>query len=170
MSKFIVVKEAPKTLEKGEIVIGQPDFMEQIVANTKKAPKRKQTAVNHLREVLGAIGLKYDPTFNVFKVRLVDYTGLPFNDNNDLSAIITKILKKEYAVMFDKVLEHTLKNRPMNTKLIYYVGDFTTSGPFYQAGLDLIQEKEIESYMTGKPPKIVGKPAITDAEAKVTNG
>jgi len=165
MAKFVVVNQAPATLEKGEIVIGQPDFMDQIVANQKKAPKHKQTAINHLREVLNSIGQAYDPDMNVFKIRLINYEGLPFKDNTELSLIVNRILRTEYPAIFDKYLEYQLKNRPMNTKLVYYVGNFNTTGPFYKAGLDLIEEKDVEAYMTGKPKKTVGKPAITDEEA-----
>jgi len=166
MAKFVVVNEAPQTLEKGEIVINQADFSEQIVANQKKAPRKKQTGLNHLREVLNSIGVKYDPDMNVFKIRLVNYEGLPYADEAEFSAIVTRILKNEYPVIFDKVLEYQLKNRPMNTKLIYYVGDFNSTGPFYKNGLDPIDLKDVESYMTGKPKKVVGKPAVTNAEAK----
>lgn len=166
MAKFVVVKQAPETLEKGEMVIRQPDFMEQIIANQKKAPKHKQTAINHLREVLNSIGQKYDQDMNVFKIKLVNYEGLPVNDNNDISAVVVRILRTEYPAMFDRYLDHELKNRPLNTKLIYYVGNFSTTGPFYKAGVDLIEESDVESYMTGKPKKTVGKPAITKEEAQ----
>jgi hypothetical protein len=166
MAKFVVVKQAPTTLDKGEFVIKQPDFMEQIVANQKKAPKHNQTAINHLREVLNSIGVKYDPEMNVFKIRLLNYEGLAFKNNDDMSAIVVRILRNEYPKVFDKVIEHELKNRPTNTKLVYYVGDFNTASPFYNAGLDLLDEKDIESYMTGKPKKVVGKPAITKEEAQ----
>jgi len=164
MSKFVIVKEAPTTLDKGAIVIGQPSFMEQVVENQKKAPKHHQTGVNHLREVLNSIGKKYDPDMNVFKIRLVNYAGLAFKDNEDLSNIINNILRAEYPVILDKYLEYQLKNRPMNTKLIYYVGDLTATTPFYSAGIDLIDEKDVESYMTGKPKKTVGKPAVANEE------
>ena len=169
MAKFVVVNKAPETLEKGEIVIGQPDFAEQITANQKKAPRLKQTGLNHLREVLNSIGVKYDPEMNVFKIRLVNYEGVAYKDEAEFSSIISRILKNEYPVIFDKVLEHQLKNRPMNTKLVYYVGDFNSTGPFYKAGLDLIEQKDVESYMTGKPKKVVGKPAVTNEEAE-SNG
>ena len=166
MAKFTVVNEAPATLEKGEVVIGQPDFMEQILANQKKAPRHHQTALNHLREVLNSIAQKYDPEMNVFKIKLFNYEGLAFKNNDDLSTIIVRLLKHEYPAVFDKYLEHQLKNRPTNTKLVYYVGDFNSTGPFYRAGLDLIEGKDIEAYMTGKPKKTVGKPAITNEEAE----
>lgn len=166
MSKFVVVKEAPKTLEKGEMVIVQPTFLSEIEQNHRKAPKHKQTAINHLREVLNAIGQKYDQDMNVFKMRLVNYEGRAYKDNDELSAIVVSLLRSEYPQIFDKYVEHELKNRPLNTKLVYYVGDFNTTGPFYKAGLDLLENKDIESYMTGKPKKVVGKPAVTNAEAE----
>lgn len=165
MAKFVVVKEAPATLEKGEIVITQPTFLNEIEANIRKAPKHKQTAINHLREVLNTIGQKYDQEMNVFKMRLVNYEGRAYKDNNELSAILVAMLRSEYPQIFDRYLDYELKNRPLNTKLVYYVGDFNTTGPFYKAGLDLLDNKEVESYMTGKPKKVVGKPAVTNEEA-----
>jgi hypothetical protein len=48
--------------------------------------------------------------------------------------------------------------------LIYYVGNFNTTKPFYDAGLDLLEAKDVEGYMTGRPKKVVGKPAITNEE------
>lgn len=165
MAKFVVVKEAPATLEKGEIVITQPTFLNEIEANIRKAPKHKQTAINHLREVLNTIGQKYDQEMNVFKMRLVNYEGRAYKDNNELSAILVAMLRSEYPQIFDRYLDYELKNRPLNTKLVYYVGDFNTTGPFYKAGLDLLDNKEVESYLTGKPKKVVGKPAVTNEEA-----
>lgn len=166
MAKFAVVSKAPSTLEKGEVVIGQPTFLDEIKANANKAPKHKQTALNHLREVINSIGYRYDQEMNVYKINLTNFNGLAYNTDDDLSAIVTRILKQEYPVIFDKYLDHELRNRPINTKLVYYVGDFNSTGPFYKAGLDLIEMKDVESYMTGKPKKTVGKPAITKEEAE----
>jgi len=165
MAKFVIVKQAPAVLERGEVVINQPNFLEQVVANVKKAPKHRQTAVNHLREVLMSIAEKYDQEMDVLKINLSNYRGLPFNTNEDLSDILVRILKTGYPKIFDKCLEHQLKNRPMSTKLVYYVGELNTTKPFYDAGLDMIEEKDIADYMSGKPKKIVGKPAISNKEA-----
>jgi len=165
MAKFIVVKEIPKNLGKGEIVIDQPTFLDQIRENAKKAPRVKQTAINHLREVINAIGVKFDPELNVFKFKLVNYEGLPYKDEIEFSKILNRILRTEYPQIFEKYLEYQLKNRPMGTKLVYYIGDFGSTGPFYSAGLDLLEEKDLESYLTGTPKKTVGKPAVTNKEA-----
>ena len=165
MAKFVVVKQAPQKLERGEYVINQPNFMEQVVANVNKAPKHKQTAINNLREVLGSIAEKYYKEMNVFKIKLLNYQGLSFNTNEDISAIIVRILTNEYPQVFSKCLEYQIKSRPMATKLIYYVGNVVDTKPFFDAGLDMIDEDEIESYLTGKPKRVVGKPAITNEEA-----
>lgn len=166
MSKFVVVKEAPKKLEKGEIVISPPDFIEEIRANSRRAPRLKQTGVNHLREILNTIADKYDNEMNTMKFKLVNYEGIAYNDDADLSAIILRILQDERPSLFDRYLDHQIKSRPINTKLVYYLGSFNSTTPFYKNGLDLLEEKDIESYMTGKPKKVVGKPAITKEEAE----
>ena len=168
MAKFVVVNEDylnGTEQEKGTVVIKQPDFLEQIEANARKAPKNNQTAVNHLREVLSSIAEKYDQEMNVYKINLTNYIGLPFKTNQDLSAIFTRILKDQYPAIFGKYLEATIKARPMNTKLIYYVGNLNSATPFYQAGLDLLDQKDVQDYLSGKPKKVVGKPAITNEEA-----
>lgn len=170
MSKFVVVNQAPATLEKGEIVIAEPNFLEQVTANNKKAPRTKQTAVNHLREILQTISGKYDPELNAMRVKLVNYTGLPYANDQELAAIVTRILKTEHPTTFEKVLDYDIASRPSNTKLIYFVGNFANSSAFFRAGIDQIDEKDVESYMTGKPKKTVGKPAITNEEAKERGG
>lgn len=165
MAKFVVVSKAPEKLEKGEIVINQPNFIEQIEANKQKAPRNHLTAVNHLREILQSVGVKYDAELNAMRIKLVNYIGLPFKDNSDLSTIVVKILKNEHPGVFQKVLEYDLGHRPSHTKLVYYVGDSAYCEPFFKAGLDSIDEKDVESYLTGKPKKTVGKPAVTDEDA-----
>ena len=168
MAKFVVVNSAPEKLEKGEVVITQPTFLEQIRENSRKAPKNKQTGINHLREIVQAVSLKYDQELNVFKIPMHKYEGVPFANETDLSNIVVNMLKTEYPTVFDKYIEHELKNRPINTKLVYFVGNFTETSAFYKMGLDLIELKDVESYMTGKPKKVVGKPAVTKEE--VENG
>lgn len=169
MAKFVVVKNAPEKLEKGEIIINPPNFLEQIKDNARKAPKRQQTAINHLREILNSIATKYDQEMNVMKFKLVNYEGVAYANDEELSVILMRILKTEYPQVMDRYLDHELKSRPMGTKLVYYTGDFTSTGPFYKAGLDLLEEKDLDSFLTGKPKKTVGKPAITKEEA-ATNG
>ncbi len=162
MTKFVVVNEAPAEVPKGEVVINFPNFMEQIELNARKAPRHKQTAVNHLREILNSIAEKYDHDMNPMGIKLVNYLGLPFQTNEDISKLMVRILKNEYPAIFDKALAYEIAKRPMNTKLVYFVGDFTQTKAFYEAGLDLIEHKDVEHYLSGKPKKTVGKPAVTN--------
>ncbi len=166
MAKFVVVKEAPatETLGKGEIVISPPTFLAEIVANVRKEPRKKQTAINHLREVLNSIATRYDQDMNVMKFKLVNYEGVPYANDEELSAIVVRILQNERPETLERYLDAQIKARPMNTKLVYYTGPFNTTTPFYKNGLDLIEEKDLESYLTGKPKKVVGKPAVTKEE------
>ena len=166
MAKFTIVKAVPKELDKGTFVVQYPDFAAEIEANVRKSPKNGQTAVHHLREILGSIAEKYDHDMNIMRVNLTNYIGLPFANTQELSAIVVRILEDQYPTIFGKYLDSALKARPMNTKLVYYVGNLTSATPFYSAGLDLLDEKEVESYLSGKPKKVVGKPAITNEEAK----
>lgn len=166
MSKFVSVKNAPTTLRKGEVVLQSPDFLEQIRACAHKAAKKNLTGINHLREILNAIQQKYETDLNIFKVPLSQYEGLPFEDENDLSRIIIRMLKKERPVIFEKVLEYNIKNRPFGSKLIYYVGDWGDTGAFTKNGIDFIEEREVEEYLGLKPKKIVGKPAVTKEQSE----
>lgn len=166
MSKYTIATKAPATLRKGEVLIQEPDFLEQIRACAHKAAKKSVTGVNHLRDILNAIRQKYDPDLNIFKVPLSQYEGLPFKHENDLSKIVIRMLKKECPGVFEKVLEYNIKNRPHGAKLIYYVGDFGDTGVFTRNGIDFIEEKDVDEYLGLKPKKVVGKPAVTKKESE----
>jgi hypothetical protein len=166
MSKFVIVKTVPTTLRKGEAVLESPSFLEQIRASAHKAAKKNQTGLNHLRDILNGIQQKYETDLNIFKVPLSQYEGLPFNNETELSRIVIRLLKKERPIVFEKVLEYNIKNRPYGAKLLYYVGDFGDTGPFFRNGIDQIEEKDVDEYLGLKPKKIVGKPAITKEESE----
>lgn len=166
MSKFVMVKTAPATLRKGEMVIGSPDFLEQIRACTHKASKKNITGINHLRDILNAIQQRYETDLNLFKIPLSQYEGLPFNNENELSNIIIRLLKSERPVVFEKVLEYNIKNRPFGSKLIYYVGHLGDTTPFFRNGIDMIDEKDVDVELGLKPKKVVGKPAVTKEESE----
>jgi hypothetical protein len=168
MSKFVLVKELPETLNKGEVAITEPNFMPEILQNMRKAPRVKNTAINHLREILNSIAVKYDQSMDVMRIRLHNYEGVPYSDDADLHKIIIKILSSEYPVVLEKYLDYQIKSRPMGTKLVYFSGALSACTPFYNNGLDLIEEKDVDSYLSGKPKKVVGKPAITKEQAELT--
>lgn len=166
MSKFVIVKTTPTNLRKGEVVLESPSFLEQIRANTHKAAKKNLTGINHLRDILNSIQQKYEVDLGIFKVPLSQYEGLLFNNEDELNEIILRMLKKERPFIFESVLEYNIKNRPFGTKLIYYVGNLDGTGPFFKAGIDMIDEKDVDVELGLKPKKIVGKPAVSKEESE----
>jgi len=162
--KFICVKQAPETLRKHEYVIFMPDFLDEVRENYKRKGSTTVTRNKHLRHLIGSIGLKYGPeTFSPYTdVRTALYEGLPFSSDKDLSDILIHIFKKEYPKMFDHYIAYQIKKRPMETKVIYFVGDFLNSQAFTEAGFELIKEQDIDVILGLKAKKIIGKPAVFD--------
>lgn len=151
MSKFVVVKKAPATLNKGEIVISEPDFIEQVSSVTRKSgTNRTLTGLNQLRDILSAIQDKYGCDLDIFKIPLSRYEGLEYKSDEQLSRIISQLLKTERPESFEKFLEYNIQNRPYGTKLIYFIGGFRETGPFFKNGIDAIDEKEINKYLGRK--------------------
>lgn len=166
MAKFVVVKEAPAELRSGEVVITAPTFIEEVRQNMAKAPKGGHTAPNHLRYIVGSIGQKYDENLTAWTVRPNLFEGRPYANEHELAAIVVEMLQSQYPAIFNKYLEYQIKNRPVGTKLIYYVGDFGSTTAFFSNGIDHIEEKDIDTYLGLKPKKVVGRPAITKEEAE----
>ncbi len=167
MSKFVVVKQAPEKLEKGEYVLTMPNFLEEIRESHGKAGVRKLTGVNHLRAIAGLIGQRYAPEdFSPYKhVVPANFDGIPYSTDEDLSKVVLNMFMATYPQILDKYFDTKIKQRPFGTKLVYFVGDFLHTGNLQRNGLDQIDEKEVDVYMGRKEKKVRGKPAITDEEA-----
>lgn len=157
MSKFVNVSEAPKTLRPGEYVIEFPNFIEEIRENIKKAPRGNRTASNFLRSIAGSIGDKYDNNLTAWTVKTHNYEGHDYTNEHELSAIVCKMLKECYPAIFKKYLDHKIRTRPMNIKVIYYIGDWTQATPFFDNGIDNISVKDIDVELGLKPKKTFGK-------------
>lgn len=167
MARFVIVKTAPKALEKDCCVIPAPTFMPEIVASVGKKPLTKQLTPNYLRAVIGMIGAKYaDENFSALtSVNVSPYRGVPCEDNLQVEEVLFKIFQNSYPQIFDQFVEYHIKHRPHGTKLIYFLGDFTQSSKFTEYGMEQIKEKDVPVYLGYKKKKVVGKPAITDDEA-----
>ncbi len=161
-TKFVCVKVAPKHLNKDCIVISQPDFISEIEANKSREPRGNITASTHLRYIVGTIGERYDPELSAYSIRPHIFEGRKYDNDAQLSDIVTEMLKAQYPKVFDRYLDNQIRNRPINTKLIYYVGDFTTTTPFFSNGIDKIEEKDVDVFLGLKEKKTVGKPAVKD--------
>lgn len=166
MMKFVCVKEAPVELRKHEYTINMPDFMEEVKSNNNHKGSTNTTRNKHLRSLVSAIGFSYGPeTFNPYHVNISRYEGLAFDNNEDLSKILIRLFDKEYPAIFDSYIAKMIKERPAETKVIYFTGDFLKSRAFTEAGFELIKAKEVDVALGLKEAKVFGKPAITDKEA-----
>lgn len=169
MSKFVKVTEAPENLPSGCFVISAPSFLEEIKSCDKKRPKTGLMTPHYLREIIGTIALKYDSTetFNALtQVNVTHFKGIPFKDLNEVEEILNRAISANCPELFDMYVDYHIKKRPFGTKLIYFLGSHLNTGPFTRNGIDEIQAKEVDTYLGNKPKRKVGKPAITDKQAK----
>lgn len=168
MSKFVVVKQKPEELRKDEHVIEMPKFLDEIRSNATKAPRNGLVGANHLRAIAGSIGEKYDQNLTSWSIRPHLFEGRPFSTDEELSVIVLDMLASQYPTIVDSYLVDAVKRRPLGTKLVYFVGPFQKTMAFTMNGMDQIEEKDVDAYLGLKPKKVVGKPAVTNDEAKGT--
>ena len=147
MAKFKVVDKAPKELKDNELVIEQPDFVEEI--NTSKNQPRPingkhYTTLNHLRSIGGTIGELYDNDpntgFNPYSsIPFSHYVGIEFENAADLSTkVVVPMFEKHYPQIFFRYLDQKIKTRPKGTELIYFVGDEAKAEAFIANGIDKV--------------------------------
>jgi|SRR5581483_665890 len=167
MAKFVIVETAPTELRDGEYLIEMPDFIPEIrQASARRTDRKNITTPSYIRSMAQMIAIKYDQTFDPIRhIKAHNYDGLEYASDSDLSAIMNRVLEENYPAIFDRYIEHRLRDRPHGTKLVYFVGPHQKTGVFYQNGLDQIDAKDVDSYLGLKPRKTVGKPAVTKEEA-----
>lgn len=139
MTKFVVVSEEPKKLNEGECVVTLPNFFDEIKLNAGKAGRSNLTQLSHLKEVIGSVVNKYDPDNMMVvytNIAFGDYVGIPYEGNEGLSNIVSRIFTKNYPTIFHKAIDFQIKNRPVNTKLIYFVGPEEYTNVFLDNGID----------------------------------
>ena len=138
MSKFVVVKEAPKDLNKGEYVIDTPSFLPQINLHKTKKPRNGMTGSHYIRMIIDSIAQAYDPdNMTAYSVKAHNYEGRKFNSDEEMNAIVLQMLQADYPSVFAKYLDTKIKLRPSGTSLVYYV-DSGIQGQleiFYKNGL-----------------------------------
>lgn len=161
MAKFVVVKNKPKDLKKGEHVIERADFLPEIRQNSKNAARGGLTGVNHLRSIVGTIGKEYDPELTAYSIKPYLYEGRAYSSEEELSGIVVAMLREQYPKIFDRYLDKKIKERPFGTKLIYYVGDFLETGAFNLNGIDRIEERDIDAYMGNKKTKTASSDVVS---------
>jgi hypothetical protein len=169
MAKFLIVKEKPLELKKGEFVIDKPSFLEEIELNKNKASKNGLTGAYHLKVIADSIMQNYDPENAArFSARIHNFVGVPYKDDAELNDIVVKMFADANPEVFLKYVDKKIKTRPFGTTLVYYV-DSELKGAydlFYRHGLSDARDFDKKAGTDG-PKKTVGKPAITKEQAEL---
>lgn len=166
MSKFVVVKEAPKVLKDGEYLIDSPSFVEQIALHKSKKPRNGLTGSHYLRMIMDSISQAYDPeNTTAYSIKAHLYEGRKFETDEDMNAIMVQAIQNDCPSIFPKYLEAKIRNRPVGTQLVIYVDSKITNQYeiFYRNGFAEVMN---EPPQKPKSDKVVGKPAITKEEAE----
>ena len=166
MSKFVVVKQAPKELKKGEYLIDKPSFVKQIALHQSKKPRNGLTGSHYIRMVMDSIAQAYDPeNMTAYSVKAHKYEGIKFSSDEEFNDIIVRALTEDCPSVFPKYLEAQVRARPAGTEKVIYV-DSDIKGQyevFYKNGLS---EEVVEQSKKEKSDKVVGKPAVTKEQAE----
>lgn len=167
MAKFLIVKEKPTDLKKGEYLIDSPSFVEEINLHKTKAAKNGLTGSYHLRMIADSIAQTYDPeNMTGFSVKVHNFEGIAYSSAEELNQIVVRMLSESCPGIFLKYVDKKIRSRPHGTNLVYYV-DSGVKGAydlFYKYGL--ADARDIESETPKQPKKVVGKPALTKEQAE----
>jgi hypothetical protein len=125
---YIIVQEAPTELKSNEMVIKQPNFLEEVVENKGRRGVQKYATVNSLRTVLMSITDKYDNTINPYRLTLHKYEGQKFEDDNGFADIILRVIKDNDLDLVNKAVEFQVSNRSPKVDTIYYVAKDSLDG------------------------------------------
>lgn len=145
MAKFLMVTTLPDKLEKGEMVVENPTFVDEIFECKVKSGARKVTSVNHLRALLDLITFKYDKTTNPMHVNLSNYEGRAYADDKELGKILFDIIEKECPQVIDRYVEHKLQSRPQGTTMVYSTVSTKRAHLFIKNGLDEMGKEEAQA-------------------------
>jgi len=160
MAKYLVVAKdkVPTPLRDGEYVINAPDFAEEIaLAQDRSNSRRKLTTASYLRSIANMVFISYDSNLDALRdLHPHLYQGREFNSPQELSAIVLEMLKNDCPTIFTSYLDKKIKQRPSQTKLIYYTGNSEDAMPFLSNGIDNIDPKDVDSFLGLKTKKSVG--------------
>jgi hypothetical protein len=171
MSKFLLVKNPPTNLQEHEYVIGGPDFYDQILQCKAKKPKSSQMTINYLREVVAAVGQKYlGQEFDALRaINVSKFVGVPCGTDKEVHDVLVKAFENQCPSILLAYVQYCLKQRPSGTNFIYYTGNPRYSTGLVELGWEQVSQKDHDTDRSGKPKKIVGKPAITTENAALLN-
>ena len=153
--KYALSKKIPEKLSAVEAVVTYPDFQEEIAKTKAKAGKTKLTTANYLRAIFVEIGFRYDELFNAYtSVKVDSEVGIAYSSSEDISKILVKILKRDCPALIEKILADEVKKIPRDVKVVYFIADdLTGSKAFTDNGIEMIQRKDIPTYLGHEPKK-----------------
>jgi len=153
--QYQLVDEAPETLKSNEMVINRPTFIEQIAKSKLRRGVKKLTTANALRDALMLITDVYDNTVNPYRLNLSQYEGLAYETDEDLSAIILKILNDHNVDLVTKAIDHQLKTRNLKVDTVYYVSDNLDGSTAFTLNGFALKGAEKEKKVTSKEEDLV---------------
>jgi hypothetical protein len=127
--------------------------------------------VNYLREVIAAVGQKYlGEEFDALRtINVSRFVGVPCGSDEEVHNVLIKIFEIQCPELLRAYVSSCFKQRPARTNLIYYTGAPRFCTALIEAGWEQIFQKELDELKSGKPKKVVGKPAITAEKAALLN-
>ena len=120
---YILTDSEPEKLSSNEMVIHKPNFLEEVKATKGRRGINKVTSINSIRDMLAVLANKYDNTVNPYHIVLQKYDNIPYDSDEDFSAIILRIIKENDLQFVQKAVEQKLKARKANIDTVYYVSD-----------------------------------------------
>lgn len=168
MSKFVIVKEAPKDLKKGEYLIDAVSFVAQIAQHKVKKPRSNLTERMYLDAIMNSIAETYDAGNtdpHSGRVKYHNYTGILAPEDNDVNEVLLRAIRSDCSHLLGKYLDNKIVNRPTGTQLVIYV-DSDIKGAYEIFQKNGLSEFKEEAPQKPKSDKVVGKPAVTKEEAE----
>lgn len=146
---FVRVKKKPQELKADEYVVDAPNFLDDIKKCSVRRPTTNVMTVNYLRQVVSDIGQKYiGPEFNALtEVNVANFRGTPCSTYDEVHDVIQRIFKSKYPKMLDAYIEHSLKQRPTGTRVVYFLGSGAQCGAFLNLGFEEVLEKDLNKFL-----------------------
>jgi hypothetical protein len=106
-----------------DLVISEPDFLEEIKYCERFRGSFSSTTVNYLRSIASEFGKKYDKAFNPYRnIVPSDFQGIPFKTSEDVSKIVRQMFLASYPQIFKSYLESQIRDRSFNCEHVIVVG------------------------------------------------
>lgn len=156
MSKFIRVKEAPKTLTSGEYVVTGPSFMEEVEAHSKRRPRGNVIGINYLRDILTLVSSRYaDSNFEpISGFNLTNYKDRPASTSEEDHKIVMDVIFNQQPKILHNYMDKKIQARPLGTEVIYYTGPVPFAERFIFLGIPEINAADLKKlYKDKKRPE-----------------